>query len=137
MTQENRYTKFSEETNQTISSLRNLRKLEDTYKEKLSIRKMLIYLSIAGGLLSSSIYYNKGYNNGRVDLLVEQEFEKTYVPKEGQISDPIASRIFEMREAFVNGKIVENPYYTNKGQLEDLVKEGDRLRDKLRKGEVK
>ena len=127
--------RLSEEVNQTISSVRNLRKLEDTYKEKLSLRKMLIYLSIAGGILSSSIFYNKGYNGGRVDLLMEQEFEKLYAPKEGPMSDPVASRIFEMKEAFIKGKIVENPYYTNKSELESLVEEGNKLRDKLRKGE--
>jgi hypothetical protein len=87
-------------------------------------------LSLASLLTAYKIGENKGYVDGKVDLLVSQEFNKRYV-WESPKTDAVASLYFEMREAFIKGRM-PTPYFASRSELENLIKEGKRLREELR-----
>lgn len=87
-------------------------------------------LSLASLLTGYKLGQGEGYVDGKIDLLMSQEFNKKYV-WESPKTDAVASLYYEMREAFIRGEVI-GPYFASRSELERLVQEGKKLRKELK-----
>ena len=68
-------------------------------------------------------FYGYQEHESRIQHRIKQEFARRFVPN-FPYGPSIGDSIIELRAAFVDGKVIENPYYNTKEYLTKIVQEG-------------
>ena len=80
--------------------------------------------------------YEKGKKEGQIELLMTQRFNQGVnrrygISPGGLISDPQAGIVDEMRRAFFNGQVLQNPAYSSTGELSDIASLGKEAKQEI------